>query len=100
MDQLVLFIISLLATGIPGVIIGASLILKIPDRAAEIALGCLTLGLGIYSTMHKNLGQSYQLLHRDTRGYLVGGTVLFVIGILNGSLTSGTGLFVTLGLVR
>lgn len=50
------FVIFLLATGIPGVIIGASLILNVPDRAAEIALGCLTLGLGIYSTMRKKPG--------------------------------------------
>ncbi len=34
------------------------------------------------------------------RGYLIGGIVLFFIGILNASLTSGTGLFVTLWLVR
>jgi uncharacterized membrane protein YfcA len=31
---------------------------------------------------------------------LVGGLVLFGIGFLNGSLTSGTGLFVTMWLVR
>ena len=31
---------------------------------------------------------------------ILGGLVLFVIGGLNGSLTSGTGLFVTLWLVR
>ena len=31
---------------------------------------------------------------------VIGGMVLFVIGVLNGSLTSGTGLFVTLWLVR
>ena len=30
----------------------------------------------------------------------MGGGVLFLIGVLNGSLTSGTGLFVTLWLVR
>ena len=36
-----------------------------------------------------------------TKGRLViGGMVLFAIGVLNGSLTSGTGLFVTLWLVR
>ena len=30
----------------------------------------------------------------------MGGLVLFLIGVLNGSLTSGTGLFVTMWLVR
>jgi hypothetical protein len=31
---------------------------------------------------------------------VIGGIVMFAIGVLNGSLTSGTGLFVTLWLVR
>jgi len=94
------FVIFLLTTGVPGVIIGASLILHVPDRTAEIALGCLTLGLAFYSILRKELGQSYQPLHRDRHGFLIGGAGLFFIGILNGSLTSGTGLFVTLWLVR
>lgn len=94
------FVVFLLAAGLPGVILGASLILSVPGRLAEIALGCLTLGLGVYSILRKGLGQDYRPLHRDTRGYAIGGAGLFIIGILNGSLTSGTGLFVTLWLVR
>jgi hypothetical protein len=34
------------------------------------------------------------------RRLAIGGAGLFAIGVLNGSLTSGTGLFVTLWLVR
>ncbi len=94
------FTLFVLATGLPGVVLGASLILQVPGRWAEIALGCLTLGLGIYSGMRRQLGQHYQPSHRDQRGMVVGGTVLFFLGVLNGSLTSGTGLFVTLWLVR
>ena len=94
------FVIFLLIAGLPGVIIGASVILHIPDRTAEIALGFLTLSLGVYSILRKELGQSYQPLHRDRHGFLIGGAGLFLIGILNGSLTSGTGLFVTLWLIR
>lgn len=94
------FTLFILATGLPGVILGASLILKIPDPIAKSALGVLILGLGIYSTLNKDLGQHYQPSHRSKSGYGLGGLVLFIIGILNGSLTSGTGLFVTLWLVR
>ena len=47
-----------------------------------------------------SLGQHYAPVHRDRRGYTIGGTLLFFIGVLNGSLTSGTGLFVTLWLIR
>lgn len=94
------FIVFLLVTGLPGVVLGASLILDVPDRAAEIALGLLTLGLGLYSIRRRELGQQYRPLNRDRTGYLLGGLGLFGIGVLNGSLTSGTGLFVTLWLVR
>ena len=94
------FALVMLISGVPGVILGASFILQVPDRLAEVALGLLTMGLGIYSFFSPNLGQTYQLKNRHRKGYFIGGLVLFVIGILNGSLTSGTGLFVTLWLIR
>lgn len=94
------FVLFILATGLPGVLLGASLILQVPGRYAEIALGVLTLGLGIYSVTKKALGLSEQPRNREGLGLWLGGLGLFGIGILNGSLTSGTGLFVTLWLVR
>ena len=93
------FVLLILGAGVPGVIIGARLILFVPDRIAMIALGILTGGLGIYSILKPDLGQNYRSKNRDYRGYMIGGLVLFFLGILNGSLTSGTGLFVTLWLV-
>ncbi|MFK8068686.1 MAG: sulfite exporter TauE/SafE family protein [Gammaproteobacteria bacterium] len=94
------FATFILTTGVPGVLIGANIILGIPDRWAEIALGCLTISLGIYSWHKPSLGQQTQSMNRTSSGYMIGGIVLFLIGLLNGSLTSGTGLFVTLWLVR
>lgn len=94
------FALFILTTGLPGVVLGAHIIINVPDRAAEIALGVLTAGLGVYSVLRPGLGQVQAVLHRDRWGYGVGGLVLFGIGVLNGSLTSGTGLFVTLWLVR
>lgn len=94
------FAVFVLLWGLPGVVLGTHLILSIPDRWAELALGLLTLGLGIYSWLRPQLGQQSERLHRDPRGLLLGGSVIFLIGILNGSLTSGTGLFVTIWLVR
>lgn len=94
------FVFFILATGLPGVVLGASVILQIPGRTAEIALGVLTLSLGAYSLLKRNLGQVHSPRHRKGVGLFFGGLGLFVIGILNGSLTSGTGLFVTLWLVR
>lgn len=95
--KLALFI---LATGLPGVVVGANIIVDIPGRSAEMALGVLTAGLGLYSWLNPGLGQTERTVHRDSAGYAIGGVGLFVIGVLNGSLTSGTGLFVTLWLVR
>jgi len=94
------FALFILACGLPGVILGASVILHVPDRGAKIALGILTMGLGIYSYLSPELGQQSQPRNRDRRGLWIGGAVIFSIGVLNGSLTSGTGLFLTLWLVR
>jgi uncharacterized membrane protein YfcA len=94
------FVVFMLLAGLPGVVIGASLILQVADRIAEVALGLLTLGLGVYSILSPSLGQEYQPINRSRQGFAVGGLGLFLIGILNGSLTSGTGLFVTLWLIR
>ncbi|MBN2646618.1 MAG: sulfite exporter TauE/SafE family protein [Thiotrichales bacterium] len=94
------FALFILALGLPGVVLGANWILQLEERWALGLLGLLTLSLGLYSGFKPELGQRNQPMHRDVTGYLFGGGVLFLIGALNGSLTSGTGLFVTLWLVR
>ncbi len=94
------FVLFILTCGLPGVILGASVILRVPDRTAQIALGLLTISLGLYSWLSKDMGQQFEPRNRQGKGLWLGGITLFVIGILNGSLTSGTGLFATLWLVR
>ena len=94
------FAAFILACGLPGVVLGASFILQVDERWATLALGLLTLSLGIYSWLKPELGQTSQPQNRQVAGLLIGGTVILMIGVLNGSLTSGTGLFVTLWLVR
>ncbi|MEZ5506888.1 MAG: sulfite exporter TauE/SafE family protein [Gammaproteobacteria bacterium] len=94
------FALFILACGLPGVVTGALIILKFDDQISKLALGVLTTGLGLYSIARSDLGQLAAPIHRTAAGYAVGGVVLYSIGALNGSLTSGTGLFVTLWLVR
>jgi len=94
------FVVFILATGLPGVVLGAMVILQVPGRIAEVSLGMLTLGLGVYSCLRSDLGQEMVLRNQSGPGLWIGGGGLFLIGALNGSLTSGTGLFVTLWLVR
>jgi uncharacterized membrane protein YfcA len=94
------FSLYILATGVPGVVLGAAFILDVPDVMARVSLGVLTMGIGVYSFLNKQLGLTHAPIHRTRHGYALGGAGLFVIGILNGSLTSGTGLICTLWLVR
>ncbi len=90
------FALIILAFGLPGVVLGAAVILQVNERLATIIVGLLTLGLGIYSIIKRQLGQQYQPKNRHLQAMLVGGVMVFCIGFINGSLTSGTGLFATL----
>lgn len=93
------FALFILACGLPGVVLGARTVLHLPEVWARLALGILTIGLGVYSLCKSSLGQSHAPKRRTPTGLILGGAALFIIGFLNGSLTSGTGLFVTLWLV-
>lgn len=94
------FSLIILAAGLPGVIAGASVILAVPPMLAMKLLGVLTLGLGIYSVFKPKLGMEYAPRHQSGRPLIVGMLGLFVVGFLNGSVTSGTGLFLTIWLIR
>lgn len=94
------FAVFMFVVGIPAVILGSCAVVNIPEAPAKLALALLTIGLGVYSYLQKQLGQHYAPSHRDCHGFIVGGGLLFVVGFLNGSIASGTGLFATLILVR
>ena len=94
------FALFMFVIGIPAVVLGSFIVVNIPDNIAKLVLGLLTISLGVYSFFQKQLGQHHTPIHRDQRGYLIGGSWLFVVGFLNGSIASGTGLFATLLLVR
>nr|WP_086941046.1 sulfite exporter TauE/SafE family protein [Thaumasiovibrio occultus] len=93
---LTLFII---AAGAFGVIAGAHLILFVPGPIATKLLGGMIIALGLYSRFKPTLGQQEQAQHRDIKGMAMGAIGLMLIGIINDSLTAGSGLFVTLFLV-
>jgi uncharacterized membrane protein YfcA len=90
----------ILACGLPGVVLGARMVLALPPRLCTLLLGLLTIGLGLYSIARPTLGMEVEGRELTKGRMVIGGMVLFIIGVLNGSLTSGTGLFVTLWLVR
>lgn len=90
----------ILAAGIPGVILGASLILKAPEKLALMALGVLTISLGLYSILKPQLGIEHAPKNWSGPGLWQGVSGLFFVGFLNGSIASGSGLFLTLWLIR
>lgn len=94
------FALYMLIHGIPAVIIGSFLIIGVPQSIAKLLLGVLTISLGLYSTFQRQMGLHYKPLHRDKRGFIIGGIGLCIIGFLNGSIASGTGLFATLLLIQ
>jgi len=65
------FTLFIFARHVPGVVLGTGLLLKVPDQATHIDLVILTIVLCLFSS----------------------------ISILNGSLTSSTGVFVTILLI-
>jgi uncharacterized membrane protein YfcA len=94
------FSLIILGAGLPGVVLGASVILFIPAKIAITLLGVLTLALGVYSVFKPKLGLEHAP-RNNTGGGLISGMVgLFVVGFLNGSITSGTGLFLTIWLIH
>jgi len=90
----------MLASGIPGVVLGAYIIIGVDDRLAEIALGIMTLGLSLYSWFKPQLGMDHREKNRHVMGWILGGLGLSVIGFANGALSAGTGLFATMWLVK
>ena len=93
------FAFCILASGLPGVLIGANIILWTPDKLAQVALGVFTIFVGGYSVFSPKLGVEQKQLNLSLIKKVIGFLGLFIIGILNGSITSGTGLFVTIWLV-
>ncbi len=90
----------ILVFGLPGVWLGAKMALFIPGDIGTFVLGALTIWLGLYSSKRPHLGTSMIDERNNLHHHLLGGLVLFLIGFLNGSFSSGSGLFVTIWLVR
>tara|TARA_Y100001978_G_C23630077_1_gene402969 strand:- start:215 stop:910 length:696 start_codon:yes stop_codon:yes gene_type:complete len=95
-----LIILQLLIFGIPGVILGTFLVKIISDEFLYLLLALFTILLGIYSFCKPNLGLNS--IQKEIRPftYIRFNSIAFIIGILNGSISSGTGLLVTILLIH
>ena len=95
-----LIIFQLLLFGIPGVILGTFIVKLISDEYLYLLLAFFTIILGIYSLIKPNLGLISIQVKIDPFTYLKFNSIAFIIGILNGSISSGTGLLVTILLIQ
>lgn len=82
--------------GLPGVVFGTQLALRIPDREGELIFGVINIGLGLFSILRPQLGLHAAPRNRQGSGLLMGGLLTFTVGWLVGVVPSGPGIFATL----
>ncbi len=91
---------QILIFGLPGVILGSSIVEYISENYLYLILGIISILLAFYSFLKPDLGLSSgdnKLNFAQKIRFLI---FIFLIGILNGSISSGTGLLVTILLIK
>ena len=91
---------QILIFGLPGVILGSSIVEFISEKYLYLILGIISIILAFYSFLKPELGLSSgnnKLNFVNKIRFLI---FIFLIGILNGSISSGTGLLVTILLIK
>ncbi|MBO6970329.1 MAG: sulfite exporter TauE/SafE family protein [Prochlorococcus marinus CUG1431] len=96
-----IYIIRLiLIFGIPGVIAGASIVKFISEQYLYFFLGLFSILLGFYSLLKPDLGLSSRNNNLNLIQKIRFLIFISLIGVLNGSISSGTGLIVTILLIK
>lgn len=88
----------MLFVGCPAVVAGSIIIISVPSHIAQLVLGFITIGSGIYTMFKKGFG-SKGIENRSYTRTILGTICILIIGMFSGSLSSGAGLFATLTLV-
>ncbi len=91
---------QILLFGTPGVILGASIVKFLSDQYLYLILGLISIILAIYSFHKPDLGlnSTKNIINSQLKLKFI--IPIFFIGILNGSVSSGTGLLVTILLIK
>ena len=93
-------ILQILFFGTPGVILGSSIVKFLSEQYLYLLLGIFSIILALYSFSKPSLGQNsvdIDINHKLKLSFVI---PIFIIGILNGSVSSGTGLLVTILLIK
>ena len=91
---------QILIFGLPGVIFGASVVEYISENYLYLILGIVSILLAFYSLLKPDLGISSGNNNLNLVQKIRFFIFIFLIGILNGSISSGTGLLVTILLIK
>ncbi|EEE40421.1 sulfite exporter TauE/SafE family protein [Prochlorococcus marinus] len=91
---------QILIFGLPGVILGSSIIEYISEKYLYLILGIISILLAFYSYLKPELGLSSGNNKLNLVNKIRFIILIFLIGILNGSISSGTGLLVTILLIK
>ena len=91
---------QILISGIPGVVFGASIIEFISEKYLYLILGMFSVLLALYSLHKPDFGLFSQDKNLNFIAQLKFVLLVFLIGILNGSISSGTGLLMTILLIK
>ena len=90
---------QILLFGTPGVILGSSIVKYLYEQYLYLLLGLISIILAIYSFRKPGLGMN-SINNIKSQLELKFIIPIFFIGILNGSVSSGTGLLVTILLIK
>ncbi len=93
------FIMICLIFGLPGVVLGASIISIINDSIARLMLGVLIITIALYSFLSKSFGEQSRQIKQSFIDKIIVAVIITLIAILNGSLSAGTGLIFTIFLI-
>ena len=91
---------QILFFGTPGVVLGASIVKFISEQYLYLILGIFSILLALYSFHKPSLGLdsvNNKINFKFKLSFIV---PIFFIGILNGSVSSGTGLLVTILVIK
>ena len=91
---------QILIIGLPGVIFGASIVELISEQYLYLFLGLFSIILAFYSFFKPDLGIYSKKNKINLTQKIIFFILIFLIGVLNGSISSGSGLLVTIFLIK
>ena len=91
---------QILIFGLPGVVFGTSIVEFLSEQYLYLFLGVFSILLAFYSFFKSDLGLTSGNKKLNLIDKIIFLILIFLLGILNGSISSGSGLLVTILLIK